>query len=701
MKLSSDFLKNNPVFWSRLGFCYDPPLTDENGKPIVFTKDLDKYASFHRDFSKEGVKIHTCILHLGWVGVDKYDYSLTDRVLESVFKDNEDIYFIPRIKLNVPIDWCRENPEEVFVYHDGPREKERIRELVGTLKQDYIGYDSPNGYYQAGEYVDPRPNVGGIIARQSFSSKKWLNDAGVALEKLIDRLENGKYGNRIIGYHIAHGTSGECVMWGRISGRYGDYGITNRREFYNWGLNKYKTKENLENAWCQKGITAKNVIIPSPYKRIGKTEDLEEFMRANAEDKICIDYDTFVSEMNADAILHFAKIAKKTGKLVGTFYGYFMHVDNVAYAGHLAIDKLLNSQYIDFLAAPKSYYRCGPGEPGGELCPAQSINLKKLWVDELDNRTHLAEKEQIPENLKGKIVQDTSEWLSKSQEQTVSVMLREFSKNLSHDSGFWWMDLGGGWYDSKYLLTNVSKCVKLNESLRLKTHKSVSDVLIVVDENSAKYVRANGDMRKGFMEDFIYETAMSGTLADVYRLSDLTQIDLSRYKLIVFAYTIYLEPEYFEEISNKIPKDTTLMFNYAAGAWNREGFSLENTEKLTGYKVKYTKNNPNGYDFPQIEAEEKIIEKRIINVTPYLKRDKIREIAKNAGCHIFTEQSGITLYGDNRFLGIFNNDECNLNLKFKERSCYYEITQNKYYENVHEINVQMPEKSALVFLYSI
>lgn len=77
------------------------------------------------------------------------------------------------------------------------------------------------------------------------------------------------------------------------------------------------------------------------------------------------------------------------------------------------------------------------------------------------------------------------------------------------------------------------------------------------------------------------------------------------------------------------------------------------------------------------------------------------EIAKNAGCHIFTEQSGITLYGDNRFLGIFNNDECNLKLKFKERSCYYEITQNKYYENVREINVQMPEKSALVFLYSI
>lgn len=71
--------------------------------------------------------------------------------------------------------------------------------------------------------------MGGLIARQSFASKKWLADATVVLEKLIDRLERGKYGDRILGYHIAYGASGECVFWGRISERYGDYGICARR----------------------------------------------------------------------------------------------------------------------------------------------------------------------------------------------------------------------------------------------------------------------------------------------------------------------------------------------------------------------------------------------------------------------------------------------------------------------------------------
>ena len=84
----------------------------------------------------------------------------------------------------------------------------------------------------AGDYVDPRPNVGGMIARQSFSSQKWLHDAGIALEKFIDHLETGKYGDRIMGYHIAYGTSGECVLWGRISARYGDYGIGHKKPLF-------------------------------------------------------------------------------------------------------------------------------------------------------------------------------------------------------------------------------------------------------------------------------------------------------------------------------------------------------------------------------------------------------------------------------------------------------------------------------------
>ena len=40
-------LRENPIFWSRLGFCYDPPLKDENGAYFVTicTKDRKRILS--------------------------------------------------------------------------------------------------------------------------------------------------------------------------------------------------------------------------------------------------------------------------------------------------------------------------------------------------------------------------------------------------------------------------------------------------------------------------------------------------------------------------------------------------------------------------------------------------------------------------------------------------------------------------------
>ena len=78
-------LRTAPLFWSRLGFCYDPPLYHENGERIVFN-DTYSEAKTHADFAKAGVALHTCILDSGWVAADTYDYSLCDRVLREVFE---------------------------------------------------------------------------------------------------------------------------------------------------------------------------------------------------------------------------------------------------------------------------------------------------------------------------------------------------------------------------------------------------------------------------------------------------------------------------------------------------------------------------------------------------------------------------------------------------------------------------------------
>ena len=649
MKFDLEFLKNNPVFWSRLGFCYDPPLMNERGEPLVFTENFEKYLSTHRDFYRAGVKIHTSVLHAGWVGVDRYDYSLTDRVLDAVFSAGEDVLYLPRIKLNVPVDWCYENPEDVFVYYGGPETVEEIRALVGTEKHDYLGYESPCGYYRAGDYVDTRPNVGGMIARQSFSSEKWKRDANVALEKLIDHLESSPYADRIIGYHIAYGISGETVTWGRINHRFGDYGIENRRAFYRYGLQKYGTSEALSRAWCQEGVTEDTLVLPTPEERAGDAHSAEELLRTRAEDRIAIDYDLFTSDKNADALLSFAHtVKKKTGKLVGAFYGYVLFLENAAYSGHLALEKLLSSPDVDFFSSPKTYSRCGAGEPGGEMCPAQSINRKKLFLEELDNRTYLAIENE--DDIK-------QGWVSANPNDSVTVMWRELAKNVSHGSGFWWMDLGGGWFASELLMKTVEKMLSAAERIRKIPQQSTSDMLIVFDERSFAYMRECHAFHHAYVRELIDNTAVSGVVFDVYRAADLAEIDLSRYKLIVFACNTYADSALRGLIAN-LPKDVTVKYSHIFGAWDESGLA---SMPLPECEV-------SDYGFPIPKGD---------SLKPDLSSAEIREMARRAGCHIYTDTEGVTLYSDNRFIGIFNAENTDGSVRLKKRGSYFDVVSGE------------------------
>ena len=157
-KITLQELKSTPLFWSRLGFGYDPPMKDENGKPLLLFNNFEELQRYHADFQKAGITTHTSILHSGWMDIDTYDYSLTDRTLDALFSVSDDIFYIPRIKLNSPITWCKAYPEEVFCYHESPRTKEEIRAIVGTLSQDILGYEAKNGYYAPG-FHDPRPKL--------------------------------------------------------------------------------------------------------------------------------------------------------------------------------------------------------------------------------------------------------------------------------------------------------------------------------------------------------------------------------------------------------------------------------------------------------------------------------------------------------------------------------------------------------------
>ncbi len=676
------FLRDNPFFWSRLGFCYDPPRCDSEGKPIIFSKDYEGYNRVHRDFAKAGVKLHTTILHSGWVADGVYDYSLTDEILYWVFKDNPDILYMPRVKLNVPPDWCKNHPEETFVYYYGPREAGQIADLAGTDKQDYFGFDSPGYSVNGGNgtWKDDRRNFDGLISLQSFSSEKWVRDASETLTRLLRHLAESEYADRIVGVHIAFGMCGETNLWGCWSpldnpekglfGRRGDFGIVNRRKFAEYGIEKYGSAEQAIAAWG-------DLEPPTPLEREGLKSSLEEFFLC--DNPKVRDYFEFVSETTADAIEMFCKVVKDSSGMfgrplaAGAFYGY-MYLHQSPNAGHLGLNKLLNSPYLDFMSSPKGYYRCLAGDPGGEQGPSESVALKKVWLDEIDNHTHLDRRPNgRAENL----------------EESKTLLWREAVKNITHGQGFWWMDLGEGWYDCPELMREIQTITQLQTELASVKSVSAAEILLVVDEHSMTNMTISSGLSIGLLYQLHSELKLAGAPVDTLRMADLLEVDLSQYKMIVFANCFYFEDGQREQILAAI-KDKLVIWNYAAGIL-APSYSKENYLKLTGFSLReihrtdmdyygygqdvyrfIAKHNRPAGDFPLFTVDADGME--VINrhpggevncairgnvcvcTVPNLTSADFREMAKRAGVTIMCD-ADCAVFADNRIVGFFPKND--------------------------------------------
>lgn len=634
---NAEFLRDNALFWSLLGFCYDPPIPDENGEPRLFDRNFARYTKYHDDFSDAGVDIHTLILHSGWVGVDRYDYSVCDTVLEGLFASGKTKYVIPRIKLNVPVDWCAKYPEEVWVYDKGPRDRESIRALVGTLQHDWLGYDSEEGYFLDNSWRDPRPNVGGLISMQSFSSRQWIHDAGVALENLIRHIEQGPYADHIIGYHIAYGISGELMPWGRNTGGYGDFGISSRKHFLDWGLKKYGSMEALRAAW---GDFGEDVIPP---KAVAEPQTLGELSKTDST--WGRDYMRYFSEVNTTALMELSKVAKRVsgGKLVGAFYGYVQDVIRAAYAGHLGWNRVLRCPDIDFFAAPKSYRQMAPGEPGGEMCPGASVNFHKLWVDECDNRTHLSNEIRLrpAENL----------------EQTRTVHWREWAKNVSHNSGLWYMDLGIGWFDDKGIMENIAKIVRANKRVRTIPNRRTAQILNVIDQESK--LDLPYDLTRA-ATDTLRNWQRAAVPIDNVLTEDLFELPLDGVKLLIFSSAHALSAETLRRIRQVLPADCRIV-----------------------------------WQGPTPTAMEKPAESDIV-LPLRLTAEELRRVVEENGVHTYAPVN-CAVYTDNRVAAFFPGEDMKFTADLGAEYELFDAYHEKALGRSRYIDLDLPAKGFAVF----
>ena len=125
-------------------------------------------------------------------------------------------------------------------------------------------------------------------------------------------------------------------------------------------------------------------------------------------------------------------------------------------------------------------------------------------------------------------------------------MRRNFMYGLTEDAGQWWYDFGpeeksGGWSTPAMLAEAKSLLGFANAGLE-RPYEKPSDVLVVYDMNAFYHVRPAGSTRltKKITESMTDSLLGTGAAFDRVFLMDLPQVDLTRYKLVIFGNTFVL-----------------------------------------------------------------------------------------------------------------------------------------------------------------
>ncbi len=534
---------------------------------------------YYENFGKAGVKIYFLICDTDWLIPGSFDIFIekAERVLAAV----PDAYFMLRISLHPPVSWVEENPDECVTFSDGSSEPARLR--TETYDEIY-----PRMY--------------------SLCSKKWRKDAGKALLDTYDRLEKLPFFDRIIGFFLAAGGTSEWYYLGNIKeDAYCDVGESFRNNFEEYLRAEYKNDErSLKKAWRDEDASFADPRIPTLEERryIYKIDEeirfpkncqpsdpapepprapynLGVFTNLN-NSKNVLDYYNAWHSGTAKSINYFAKLIKERSggeKLVGAFYGSCGCVEFTDAGTSASSLLVLDSGYVDFFAAPGVYQNRQLGGFAGQREPIDSFRLRNtMFISEDDTRTH-AENEYFA-NL----------YETFSSEDTISIMKRDFGRNLCEDIQSWWFDQrkGGGRYAFPEVYELIARQQEVAREAYSKDRTKHNEIAFIYDEESINCVSWKTNFESvEFMRD--YEISKIGASADMYYHNDLSDPNMPSYKLYVFCNVFYLTDKERQAIKEKLRKDKAVaLWLYASGFANPDReviMSEENISELIGIKV--------------------------------------------------------------------------------------------------------------------
>jgi hypothetical protein len=476
-----------------------------------------------------------------------------------------------RLHVNTPRWWQARHPEESIIYSDAE-----------SIKDYTVGF---------GSLIDGDVSN---VARFSLASEKWRYEASAIVSKLCKELAKTPEGNALVGIQVACGVYGEWHYFGFID-HDPDLSQPMQTYFRNWLKKKYKTNEALCKAWGRNDITFETAEIPGSKERNYTSYGV---FRDPAKERNVIDYFEAQHLVVAEDILHFCKVIKESWPrpiITGSFYGYFYSLfGREAAGGHLAIDTVMKSPYIDYLCGPQTYYPLPnlTGDPYRSRGLLESLRLNgKLWLDEMDQQPPLLNRSD-------------SGYLA-SVDESIARLRRNIMYTATKGMGMWFYDFGlagiywepeivrpapwsrtRGWWEQPDLLKDISKLKAILDRRLDEPYRSDADVLMIYDTRSF-YALVSQSQKTTITNILTNWTALNvikaGFVFDAVYLSDLDKVDFSQYKVVIFNNTFVLDDQLRKLITNKIMKDNReIIWFYAPGYSDDNKLDVNLMTEITG-----------------------------------------------------------------------------------------------------------------------
>ena len=437
----------------------------------------------------------------------------------------------------------------------------------------------------------------------AVSNPRWRRETAKYLKAFLEHTEK-KYGDKIKAYLLACGQTDEWMDYSRF------------------GAGRNKTK-----AWKKWQAERGQKVLPVPtFDRLDHAS-FEDFIRDPQTERDVIDYCEFTSDIIVDAINEFSGITRRMvspDKEIGMFFGYIVQLarGRMVSCGHLSYERIFSSPNIDFFVSPGTYYDRKMGQGSGFMCPNGSrLRSGKGWLHEIDHRTPTTKVPRM--NVAG----FDSDW--KNQAEVDAGMKREFALTMVNGTSLWCFDMWGGFYDSPDTMKLIAQSKKLWDKYATKPERSMAEVALVVDPQSAVYINETNKKCQKLFVDMRTKLNALGAPFEVYSFNDIGKTDMSKIKLFVFPAMFHLTPERAKILEKHVFTDgKTALFMDVAGISDGKTLDPSRTEKLTGFAYKTA-----GVNVRKFADHTRAYVYDYDDITPAV----LRDLAAKAGATLYTD----------------------------------------------------------------